>query len=109
MHTGSQSGSSDLQRLAVQEAATLALIKALKFCQRSEFSLAHQIMKDCNPASSRLQYAFLSRICQSGRFADAALALETYPQQADQLMYITIRWRLARADIEGVPLSVHPL
>ena len=102
-------GKSNHHRLAFQEAAALALIKAVDFRQQSELTLACQIMKACNPASSMLRYAFLTNICQSGRFADAAMALRYLSQRADQHMYHTLMQRLAYAEPKGVPLSVHPL
>ena len=97
------------QSLAFQEAATLALIEAVKFGQQLEFFLARQIMEDCNAASSRLQYVILSTSCQTGRFADAVLALETYSQQADLHVYHTVLASSACTELVGVPLPEHPL
>ena len=64
-------------------------------------------MKACNP-SSVLRHAFLTNICQSGRFATAAGALSIISEHADEHMYHTLMQRLAYAETKGVPLSVHP-
>ena len=89
----------------------LALIDAADFGWQSELNLAHLVMEDCSSASSKLQYAFLSRVCESGHIVDVAVALDSYSQQADQHvhLYSTVLERVAWSEIEGIHVSVHPL
>ena len=68
-------------------------------------------MKDCDPADPQLQYTFLNRVCQSGQLADAALALDTYSEQADQHpeLFDTVLRALACKDTQGMHIATHSL
>ena len=97
------------QHFAVQEAATLALIKAVDFGQPLERSVANQVMEACDPASPQLQYTFLNRVCQSGHLADAALVLDTYSEEADQHpeLFGTVLRALACKETQGMNIATH--
>ena len=79
----------------------LAVFQVIDFGQHAEAEAAHQILMDCNPASRpKLQYAFLSRVCQFADVGSALDRLQRYSQQAEENphLYQTVLTRLAYSE-----------
>ena len=83
------------QDAALQQAATLLLVKALDCTQPDEADFASDLMMDFTFMTSEVQKAFLAVICNARDMWVVLSWVRNYSLEVDQQMYSTVLQRLA--------------